>query len=258
MSLPQFVREYATVRRAEGWGSLDPAYYLALPYRDLTGRYPDIWRIRARSYITFVTKVLKPLELGRLSILDVGSGNAWLSYRLARRGHAAIAIDVLDDPLDGLRAVRHYTERSRPGAVLAEFDHLPFADADADLVIFNAALHYSTNYQSTIAESLRALRQGGTLVILDSPMYSDPSSGQRMVQEREARFLATYGFASNALDCEHFLTPARLEALSVALHIRWQLHTPRLDPVTAARRQLNGLRARREPARFPVIVGTRT
>jgi hypothetical protein len=88
-------------------------------------------------------------------------------------------------------------------------------------------------------------------------MYSDPTSGQRMVQEREARFLATYGFASNALECEHFLTPPRLDALSSTLNIRWQLHTPRLDPLTAARRQLNGLRAHREPARFPVILGTR-
>ena len=59
----------------------------------------------------------------------------------------------------------------------------------------------------TLRELLRVLRQGGTLVILDSPMYSDPTSGQRMVQEREARFLQTYGFASNALACEHFLTP---------------------------------------------------
>jgi SAM-dependent methyltransferase len=257
MSLPQFVREYATVRRAEGWGSLDPAYYLALPYRDLTGRYPEIWRVRARSYTTFVTKVLKPLELDRLHIVDLGAGNAWLSYRLACRGHAVVAVDLLDDPLDGLRATRHYTERFRPGAVLAEFDHLPLADGQADLVIFNAALHYSTNYQRTLEESLRVLRQSGTLVILDSPMYSDPTSGQRMVQEREARFLATYGFASNALDCEHFLTPSRLATLSAALHIRWQLYKPRLDPLTAARRQLNGLRARREPARFPVIVGTR-
>src|SRR4051794_9909154 len=247
MSLPQFVREYATVRRAEGWGSLDPTYYLALPFRDLTGRYPEIWRIRARSYTTFVTNVLKPREIGRLHILDLGAGNAWLSYRLARRGHSVLAVDVLDDPLDGLRATRHYTERFRPSALLAEFDHLPLSNGQADLVIFNAALHYSTDYQRTLEESLRVLRPGGTLVILDSPMYSDPNSGRRMVQEREARFLATHGFASNALDCELFLTPSRLDALSSRLAIRWQVYTPRLDPPTAARRQLNGLRARREP-----------
>ncbi len=258
MALAQFVREYRTVRRAEGWGSVDPAYYAALPYHDLSGRYPEIWRIRARSYNMFLSRAVQPLELdvSRLTVLDLGAGNGWLSARLVRRGHRAIAVDVLDDPLDGLRAVRHYVEQHRPAPLLAEFDHLPLPAESIDLAIFNASLHYSTDYVRTLGESLRVLRRGGTLVILDSPMYSDPTSGQRMVQEREARFLRTYGFASNALDCEHFLTPARLRALSAALGISWQVHTPRLDPMTAARRQLDGVRARREPARFPVIVGS--
>jgi SAM-dependent methyltransferase len=257
MALAQFVREYRAVRRAEGWGSPDPAYYAALPYRDLTGRYTEIWHIRARSYDTFLTRVLRPLEPECLTILDLGAGNGWLSARLARRGHATIALDVLDDPLDGLRTIRHYAENARPLPVLAEFDRLPLPARSVDLVIFNASLHYSTDYTRTLEESLRALRESGTLVILDSPMYFDPTSGQRMVREREARFLRTYGFASNALECEHFLTTARLDALSSALNVQWQLHTPRVGLLTSARRRLNGLRARREPASFPVIVGSR-
>src|SRR5437588_848887 len=77
--------------------------------------------------------------------------------------------------------------------VRAEYDRLPLADGLADVVVFNAALHYSTDYGQTLRESLRVLREAGTLVILDSPMYVDPSSGQRMVREREERFLARYG-----------------------------------------------------------------
>jgi SAM-dependent methyltransferase len=255
--MARFVREYRTVRRAEGWGSPDSAYYTALPYRDLTRRHAEIWRIRARSYDTFVSRVLQPLEASRLDILDLGAGNAWLSHRLATRGHRVVAIDVLDDPLDGLRAVRHYTDLHRPPAVLAEFDHVPLPADTLDLVVFNASLHYSTSYLRTLAEALRVLRRGGTLVVLDSPMYSDPTSGQRMVQEREARFLATYGFASNALPCEHFLTPARLDALSATLGVTWQRHSPGLDARAVLMRRVNALRARREPASFPVIVGTR-
>jgi SAM-dependent methyltransferase len=261
MGLAQFVREYQTVRRAEGWGSRDPAYYAALPYCDLSGRYPEIWRIRARSYDVLLSRVLQPLERSgaepRLTVLDLGAGNGWLSARLVRRGYRAIAVDVLDDPFDGLRAVRQYLDRHRPAPVVGEFDHLPVPADSVDVAIFNASLHYSTDYARTLRESLRVLRWRGTLVVLDSPMYSDPTSGQRMVQEREARFLRTHGFASNALDCEHFLTPARLAELSATLGVRWQLHTPRLDPLTTARRQLDGVRARREPARFPVIVGRR-
>jgi SAM-dependent methyltransferase len=257
MALEQFVREYRTVRRAEGWGSPHAEYYRALPYRDLTGRFSGIWRIRARSYRAFLTKVLMPREAGqKLEILDLGAGSGWLAYRLSRRGHRVLAIDILEDELDGLRAVQRYANGVMP--VVAEFDRLPLPDSSTDLVVFNAALHYSTDYCRTLRESLRVLEPRGTLVILDSPMYSDASSGQRMVQERESRFVATYGFASNALPHEHFLTPHKLTTLSSELGITWQIYQPRQDVRTTLERRINGLRARREPARFPVIVGNRT
>jgi SAM-dependent methyltransferase len=166
-----------------------------------------------------------------------------------------MAIDVLDDPLDGLRATHHYASGQSLRPVLAEFDRLPLMDGSADLVVFNASLHYSTDYRRTLEESLRVLEPRGTLVILDSPMYSDPTSGARMVQEREARFLTTYGFASNALAHEHYLTPERLSGVGAQLGIQWRNYLPRLDLRTSTSRRLNGLRARREPARFPVIVG---
>jgi SAM-dependent methyltransferase len=258
MALAQFAREYRTVRHAEGWGSKDPAYYRALPHRDLTGRYSEIWRIRAQSYETFVDHVLQPLEretVKPLEVVDLGAGNGWLAYRLSQRGHCVLAVDLLEDSLDGLGAIKLYARGVR--AVLAEFDHLPLASEGADLAIFNASLHYSTDYARTLAEALRVIRPGGTLVILDSPMYSDPGSGARMVREREARFLASYGFASNALPSEHYLTAERLASLAHELHLTWRVHLPTLDVGSWIKRTMNGLRARREPARFPVIVGIR-
>jgi hypothetical protein len=75
-----------------------------------------------------------------------------------------------------------------------------------------------------------------------------------MVQEREARFVRTYGFASNALPSEQFLTPQRLAELASDLGLEWQIVTPRLPWRDALSRRVNGLRARREPAQFPVLV----
>jgi SAM-dependent methyltransferase len=255
MAVAQFAREYTTVRRAEGWGSTDGAYYRALPFRDLTGRFPGIWRIRARSFSTFVDRVLEPLEARsrRMAVVDLGAGCGWLSNRLTLRGHSVIAIDLLMDPFDGLGARRHYEVDI--AALVAEYDHLPLHDNQADLVVFNASLHYSTDFAKTLSEALRVLREDGTVVILDSPMYIDPTSGQRMVQERQARFLATYGFASDALPSEHFVTPARLDELAGELNLAWEKHTPALDWRSSLGRTIGGLRAGREPARFPVIVG---
>jgi len=257
MAVAQFTREYTTVRRAEGWGSSDGAYYRALPFRDLTGRFPGIWRIRSRSYMTLVDRVLEPLEAHsrQMAVIDLGAGCGWLSNRLTLRGHSVMAIDLLMDRFDGLGARRHYDVDI--AALVAEYDRLPLPDDQADLVVFNASLHYSTDFAKTLREALRVLRARGTLVILDSPMYVDPTSGQRMVQERQARFLATYGFASDALPSEHFLTPARLDELASELGLAWHTHTPALDWRTRLGRTIGGLRARREPARFPVIVGKR-
>jgi len=67
-------------------------------------------------------------------------GNGWLSNRLSERGHTVTAIDLSDDPFDGLGAARHYNAPFK--TLLAEFDHLPLADKSVDLAIFNASLHY--------------------------------------------------------------------------------------------------------------------
>src|SRR4051794_35617189 len=86
----RFLEDYRQIRHAEGRGSNNPAYYRALPYRDLTNRNPGMWRMRAQTYRYFESNVLPAFERQAghaLDILDLGAGNAWMSYRLALRGH---------------------------------------------------------------------------------------------------------------------------------------------------------------------------
>ena len=58
----QFLEHYRTIRHAEGRGSEDPAYYLALPYQDLSGTNSEQWRIRGKSFRYFERVNLPPLE----------------------------------------------------------------------------------------------------------------------------------------------------------------------------------------------------
>ena len=58
----RFLDDYIKIRHAEGRGSQDSAYYLALPYRDITGRLQDQWTIRAKSYRYLERRVLPPIE----------------------------------------------------------------------------------------------------------------------------------------------------------------------------------------------------
>ncbi|MBK9054422.1 MAG: methyltransferase domain-containing protein [Chloroflexi bacterium] len=252
--LAQFMQEYEQVRQAEGWGQPDPAYYRALPFRDTSGRYPHIWHIRTRSYQALQKQMLPPGTRPQC-ILDLGAGNGWLAYRLAQAGHQVAAVDLMTNPVDGLGTHEHYDATYLP--LQAEFDHLPLADAQADVAIFNGAFHYATNYEQSLQETLRVLRPRGRIVIMDSPFYHDATSGQQMVREREQAFATRHGFQGNALPNENYLTQARLDRVAAALSLKWHIIKPFYGWRWAIRPWLARLRGHREPASFYLIVGSR-
>ena len=254
-ALAQFMQEYETIRLAEGRGSVDSAYYRALPYQDLSGAMDAAWRIRAASYDCFCRHVVLPMSSDS-SLLDLGAGNGWLSARMKAQGFDVAAVDLMVNPLDGLGAAQHYAHSFL--RVQAEFDWLPFETNSADCVLFNAAFHYATDYEATLREALRILKLNGWLVILDTPIYQNAASGQQMVHEREAQFEQQHGFASNALPHENFLTWQRLEDLAAQFELKWTMHTPNYGLKWAMRPICAKLRGHREPATFRLIIGRRT
>jgi SAM-dependent methyltransferase len=256
----QFIAEYETVRSLEGRGSNDPAYYLSLPFRDLTGHNGRQWQIRGRTCRYLESRILPRLrrQLGRpLDTLDLGAGNGWLSYRLSLLGHRAVAVDLLVNPEDGLGAARHYLARLRTPfpRFRAELDRLPFADCQFDCAIFNASFHYSENYERTLREAVRCLRRAGQVIIADTAWYSNPASGDQMLAERREAFLRRYGFTSDALNSQEFLTDGRLNHLALALGIRWEAHQPWYGLGWAMRPWIARWKKRREPSRFQIYVG---
>ncbi|UCG25586.1 MAG: methyltransferase domain-containing protein [Chloroflexota bacterium] len=252
----QFVHQYQVVREHEGWGLADRTYYRALPFDDLSGRHGEISNFRARSYETMLSGVIEPLSAKRgraLRVLDLGAGNGWLSYRLAQEGHQALAVDLLDNAYDGLGTYSYYDVAFEP--LQAEFDRLPIDDAQADIVVFNGSLHYSTDYKQTLAEGLRVMRPDGRLVVMDSPIYREASSGEKMVQERYDQFAERYGFSEPALPDEGYLTFERLDSLASETDLQWRFLKPGYGWRWIGRSWLARIRSRREPATFLVIVG---
>jgi SAM-dependent methyltransferase len=251
-----FIEQYETVRSDEGWGSDQADHYRALPFADSSGRQKAIWRIRAKSFETLLSEVIRPLATGvkrPLKALDLGSGNGWLSYQLVKQGHQVAAVDLITNAMDGLGAFIHYDLTYT--SVQAEFDRLPVDGGQADLVIYNGALHYSTNYQQTLEEGLRVLRSDGRLVIVDSPIYRDSGSGETMVQERQRHFASRYEFAQQALPNMGYLTFGQLDELASILGLQWSYLKPAYGLRWASRHWFARLRRHREPATFLVIVG---
>ncbi|HEX8924528.1 MAG TPA: class I SAM-dependent methyltransferase, partial [Terriglobales bacterium] len=133
----RFVANYEKVRAAEGRGSRNAEFYLALPYEDVTHRNESQWAIRARSFVCLDRQVLPLLEESggdKLDVLDLGAGNGWLSYRLALRGHRPVAVDLLDNAFDGLGAAKHYQARlpNLFPRFRADLHSLPFGDRQFD------------------------------------------------------------------------------------------------------------------------------
>ncbi len=255
----RFMREYQAIREAEGRGSGSPEYYLALPYRDLSGRNQDQWAIRARTYRYLENRILPHLEAaahGGLDMLDLGAGNGWMSYRLALRGNRPVAVDLFATGLDGLAAAVHYRHmlpRLFP-RFQAELDALPFAGGQFDVAIFNASFHYSDDYAATLGEAIRCLRSGGTVIIADTAWYRRDESGRRMIAERQKAFTQRYGFPSDGLASLEYLTNERLSDLEKKFGFAWKVHTPFYGARWALRPFIATLKRKREPSRFRIYV----
>ena len=250
----QFIADYESIRSAEGRGSNTSDFYLGLPYQDTTGRNADQWRIRARSFDCLLEQVLRPR--GVHTVLDLGAGNCWMTYRLAVANFATFAVDLLTNNRDGLGAAIHFERMlARPiPRFQAEAAHLPFADEQFDAIVFNASFHYAEDYEAVLREALRCTRRRGIVVISDTPWYTSESSGERMVAERQGLFLRRYGTASQALRSQVFLTDERLSLLEEQCGIRWQTYSPDFGLRWTLRPWIAKMRGRREPSRFRIYV----
>lgn len=243
----RFMADYERIRAAEGRGSESAAFYLALPYRDTSGRNRTQWRMRARSYDEIVPRLPEGSR-----ILDLGAGNGWMSFRLALAGHRPVAVDLLANDRDGLGAAQHY--RARLPALFARFQaelrRLPFADAQFDAAVFNASFHYAEDGEACLREALRCVNPGGLVIISDTPWYAREESGRQMLAERRAAFLRRHGTPADALASLGYLTDERLRRMAEALSIRWQVHRPWYGLRWALRPLVAQLHGRREPSAF--------
>lgn len=249
----RFMQDYEHIRAVEGRGSESQEFYLGLPYQDRSGRNSGQWHIRARSYDCLIKHILERPGRRR-TVLDIGAGNCWLSFRLAQLGYRPVAVDLLTNENDGLGAAVHYQDSLAElfPRFQAEITRLPFQDEQFNIVIFNASFHYSEDYVASLREAFRCLRRGGMVVVSDTAWYSQVESGRKMVAERQAMFLQKYGTASDSIRSLEFLTDERLRALEQQLSIKWTTFSPRYGLKWAMRPLMARLRGRREPARFRI------
>lgn len=92
-------------------------------------------------------------------VLDVGAGTGISTGHLRERGAGVVAVE----PGDGMAEQLHRTLPDTP-LVRGDGNHLPFADASADLITYAQSWHW-TDQDLSAPEALRVLRPGGALAL---------------------------------------------------------------------------------------------
>ncbi len=165
--LEAFNRKYDRLRQREGFASDCPGYYEALPFEDVSGRNPHIWRLRALSFRWLQKWLLHKYGKQPVIILDAGAGSGWMSQRLGDL-YSMLAVDINAGP-HGLAAIHPFKRKFV--AIQAELNALPFKSMCLDAVIASASLHHAPNPQKCLAEFYRVLKPGGRLIVMDTPTY---------------------------------------------------------------------------------------
>lgn len=153
------------------------------------------WLLRKKSSQKLVAYLKKKWKA--LDILEIGCGNGWLSHQLSTiPGSRVIGSDI------------NFSEIQQAANVFQNVPNLHFMYVDAepgvfkekrfDTIVFAASIQYFESLHKTISNTLKLLKPGGEIHILDSPFYSSP---ERMAAKLRTRhYYESAGFPEMA-DC---------------------------------------------------------
>lgn len=166
-----FAEKYRALRLREGW--VDPTGQTPV------GGRPERWgRLRSASRAAAILVRDWPNPAGRV-VADIGAGTGWAHPLFD--GFGVIAFDILPTmPTDNALTVR------------ADMRSLPLRDATIDAAFFSASIHY-VPLAEAVGEAARVLKQGGLLLVVDSPIYADDDSRARAAG-RSASYYSSAGY----------------------------------------------------------------
>ncbi|MEM6725360.1 MAG: hypothetical protein AAF598_15070, partial [Bacteroidota bacterium] len=126
----------------------------------------------------------------RLSILNYGAWNGWLSHQLALLGHELVTVSPYDDPYDGIGAVQHFS--TDWVAIQMELKEVDVFVEPFDVIIFNRNLNFFEDPVSALNNMLPKVKSGGLILLTGLAFYRKEKKAknnfQRKLQEASRKF----------------------------------------------------------------------
>lgn len=148
------------------------------------------WMIRRDSYERLI-KYLVAKEKS-LNILEVGSGNGWLSAKLATiPGSNVLGLEINICELN--QAIRVFNRVSNLAFKKCDISKDVLTENNFDIILFAATIQYFSSFELIINKSLDLLKEDGELHIIDSHFYD--KTGIPDARKRSAAYFSSLGFA---------------------------------------------------------------
>lgn len=162
-----FSEKYINLRHKENWLSSDTEVRNLPDVPPLHPHYKE-WQMRMQSCKRLIHYLLKK---DSPNILEVGCGNGWLSYQLARIPYSKVTgIDINTTEL--VQAKRVFMYRSNLSFIWGDIRSGTLKNKRFDIVVLAAAIQYFADLQNTLNYILANLMApGGEIHLLDSPIY---------------------------------------------------------------------------------------
>ena len=162
-----FARQYFLLRKSEERIYSDKEV-AGLPQIDNGHRHYYEWQIRKASSNRLIKYLAKKQKI--LEILEVGCGNGWLSAKLSVIPWTqVIGIDINDEELN--QAKRVFGQIENLEFFNCSLQDEMISDRKFDVIVFAASVQYFSSLEKALNESLKRLKPGGEIHIIDSHFY---------------------------------------------------------------------------------------